>query len=610
MRAAADVEDLPATERSSERPSFDADVTSGGAGSSAAHTTQEVADESQLSGESDDGRSERMLNADYADSGPAAGAGAAGGSGAGMSGAAADGSHDGQAQQPLHLQSAAGEMVNMADPETKMRVAEGIASALLQELIEDTIQATTVPGHTGGEPMLRHPMPMHRHSVIAEMIFEDSASAHSGDSNESDAQRAAGLRLGAQRGDSEAGSAAIESERAHEREGAATSSSSTDVDRTAPEEVTANAGAAGATLLGPLPAGALCLPFGDIDAPHIASPKDTGPPRPPSPPPTAASVAVTGTGAATGAGASAGVRTREETAELIAGELLDLLLDEVWSELSQGPTSPRVQQDSEFKDSRGGYHGIDTSELVVGPFMDAALQALEVTDEARPVDISILWPPEEWLPSVLEAMRKAQLSPLTRDSEAASGDTAASDGDLAAVQAAAVRERDVANWTQVLMDAMLEIVQVEIQSESKKIHSGWRRPFLGESPLSRFRAQEVEEGNAHSQVTWAKVRQRLAEVVRERHNDGDGDAVGGAAATGADSPGGNVCGDLPQTASTMLYIFEENIDAMVEEEICADEASWLDIGEDVRHVKNQVAQLIFAELIDETAAEIRDIWSS
>jgi len=55
---------------------------------------------------------------------------------------------------------------------------------------------------------------------------------------------------------------------------------------------------------------------------------------------------------------------------------------------------------------------------------------------------------------------------------------------------------------------------------------------------------------------------------------------------------------------------DEGIDQLIEDDIIADEASWLDIGDDVVQVKNQVVAMIFADLIEETAREIQNLWSS
>jgi len=53
----------------------------------------------------------------------------------------------------------------------------------------------------------------------------------------------------------------------------------------------------------------------------------------------------------------------------------------------------------------------------------------------------------------------------------------------------------------------------------------------------------------------------------------------------------------------------EGMDSLIQDEICADEAGWLDIMENVKAVKSQVVDLIFNDLIDEMSAEIQDLWS-
>jgi len=52
---------------------------------------------------------------------------------------------------------------------------------------------------------------------------------------------------------------------------------------------------------------------------------------------------------------------------------------------------------------------------------------------------------------------------------------------------------------------------------------------------------------------------------------------------------------------------DEGIDALLEEEICSDEISWLDTTNEERLVKNQVAHMIFAELIEEMVREVQEM---
>jgi hypothetical protein len=153
-------------------------------------------------------------------------------------------------------------------------------------------------------------------------------------------------------------------------------------------------------------------------------------------------------------------------------------------------------------------------------------------------------------------------------------------------------ERDVASWTRLLADAFTELASEEVKAEPRVL--GWRRPGYFRLP------QDLRVGEARDtrpQLTWKKVMARLEEVTRSGpRSDGFGDTATITGAFDNDLHGpGNI---------------DEGIDQLLEEEIIADEASWLDIGSDVVQVKNQVVSMIFSELIEETVMEIQGLWSS
>jgi len=131
---------------------------------------------------------------------------------------------------------------------------------------------------------------------------------------------------------------------------------------------------------------------------------------------------------------------------------------------------------------------------------------------------------------------------------------------------------------------------------------GWRRPGFGDQPLALFQAAQGQ--SSAPQQTWATVRVRLIEAVRYGCRSEGGFDAGGA----GDSAGGGTL-ESEFGPGSALHNIDEGIDAIIEEEINADEASWLDIAGDVAQVKAQVLQMIFTDLIDETVAEIRGIWN-
>jgi hypothetical protein len=160
-----------------------------------------------------------------------------------------------------------------------------------------------------------------------------------------------------------------------------------------------------------------------------------------------------------------------------------------------------------------------------------------------------------------------------------------------------IRERGIQSYAQLLADALVEIAEEEVKkAEPRGI--GWRRRGLGEPPLSRFNAQQAAEGRAPLPKTWGGVRSRLEEAFKfgsrpEEH--------GAGTVTGTDEDQGAA----PNLERTLAEDFD--FDSMLEEEISADEPSWLNIGADFRSVKNQVASLLFEDLIEETIAQIRSV---
>jgi hypothetical protein len=263
-----------------------------------------------------------------------------------------------------------------------------------------------------------------------------------------------------------------------------------------------------------------------------------------------------------------------------------------------------------------GFQGINISETLVEPFVGAVLKQLGVTDEDSSVEMPLA-PVSSWFPSVLEAMmaqegvkpikavevRLAEGTGVPRAAEASLSEerpnaTSRRTSDKSRAgdslqQPDKGQERDMASWTQLLADALVEIAGEEVKAEPRVL--GWRRPGYGEAPLARFRAQQVAEGKAaRPQQTWKTVKARLGEVTRFGYKKESLDDI----ASGTPITGGNVTANV-----------DEGIDQLLEDEICSDEASWLDIGSDVTQVKNQVVQMIFSDLIEETVGEIYKMWS-
>jgi len=307
--------------------------------------------------------------------------------------------------------------------------------------------------------------------------------------------------------------------------------------------------------------------------------------------------------------ADAVVHTTGAAADLIAGDVLDTLLVEVCEEIADRrspvptarsplgqPTHPRhAGDDGDASLGPQLVHipsDVRSVEVEVGPFLDAALPLLGVAaDSAAPVETP-LRPPSQWLPAVVQGMREREGLPAAAQ-EAPEHD----DPDSSAAQRDNIRERGTKSFAQLLADALVEIAEEEVKkAEPRGI--GWRRRGLGEAPLSRFRAQQAAEGRAPLPKTWGAVRSRLEEAVKfgsrpEEH--------GAGTVTGTDEDQGGA----PGFERTLAEDFD--FDSMLEEEISADEPSWLNIGADFKSVKNQVANLLFEDLIEETIAQVRSV---
>eukprot|EP00931_Biecheleriopsis_adriatica_P064778 TRINITY_DN3947_c0_g2_i2.p1 TRINITY_DN3947_c0_g2~~TRINITY_DN3947_c0_g2_i2.p1 ORF type:complete len:3759 (-),score=912.49 TRINITY_DN3947_c0_g2_i2:186-11462(-) len=570
---------------------------------------------------------------------------------------------------------AGGVTVDISNPAAKVQLTNEMVSVIVDELIDDTLQTTSAAGASSGlEPVLRQPTPLAPAALIADMFNEDGAS-----SVESEpvvlpapaARRALAPETAERRGQAPAaeGPAAATESRP------VSSSSSSAADEDSSQGAKAQKKQAVDRKVQ--------LPFeGDADKAKLP-----GPPRPPSPPPDVRPSAAPETATATGqSGQSLLSRqrnsglSRQETAELISQELLDMLLGEVWAELdgtappaaeaerpaAASPASPVEEVRSTWSTSGPspplpGHQPIDTSEAVVGPFLEAAFKQLGVADEAMTVSGPIA-PMEEWFPSVLDVIQKRDRMLSGRmDQDRSSGprkkrmlvgeggddvdlDVGEEDLDMLPDELAAklheevtdpgspsggatansmqnMRDRDVESFTRLLGEALLEIASEEVKELGPRI-LGWRRPGFGEPPLARFREKQVAEGRATSQQqTWEKVGFKLRESVRcgfRTEGGGDGEAavpaIGGSSGIAASHASGTTAASLDAEigagAGATLANIDEGIDALLEEEICSDEASWLDIRQDVREVKNQVAHMIFADLIEEVVAEIDDMWSA
>jgi len=445
---------------------------------------------------------------------------------------------------------------------TAQEVTEEVVSVIMDELINDTVQSST----QAGEPALWHPTPVA--PPFIELFNEENAP--DGSSAESEPVGPPSPR------------------RPLPQKSVPSSRSSLPILPVPPVEK----GNKGAEV------------EEDLSEAGRAS-KDSGPPRPPSPPPDARSLATVSTVAPTFPPTSQASpprpRGKQEQADLISQELLEMLLGEALQEFEEtGPadrnfSSPveeaRVSVGSAPSPLIAGPRPIDTSEAVVGPFVDAAFQYFGVVDETLPV--SCIPPVEEWFPAVIELMKSKTVAVPTENEEP----DEAEEGARAAIE----------GFTRLMADALLEIATEEVKEQGPRV-MGWRRPCFGEAPLARFREKQAQEGQTSSQKqTWEKVRAKLTEQVRFGWRCEGGEET--SAVSGV--PSGPKTIDLEAGAAGALALanIDEGIDALLEEEICSDEASWLDIKSDVQKVKNEVARMIFTDLVEEMANEIARLWS-
>eukprot|EP00930_Biecheleria_cincta_P023500 TRINITY_DN16977_c0_g3_i1.p1 TRINITY_DN16977_c0_g3~~TRINITY_DN16977_c0_g3_i1.p1 ORF type:complete len:2833 (-),score=587.86 TRINITY_DN16977_c0_g3_i1:160-8370(-) len=514
--------------------------------------------------------------------------------------------------------------VDVSDPACKAQVTNEIVAVVMNELIDDSIQTASAP-LAPAEPTLRHPTPVAAASLITDMFNEDGSSSVESEP----AVLTSHFRPLLPSDSSSASTAmALETRSLTTKHGNSAHDGEDDSRRS------------------------------ETSTQKPPSAKEPGPPRPPSPPPDMRQETTD---------QSCRSRTmlhdRYETADLISQELMDMLLGEVLDELgTEISTLPKGMSMSspaslseETPTSVGSVsgpspppthaHAIDTSDTVVGEFLDAAFRALGVTDEASTV-YGTLPSIEEWLPSILDVMKKRESEGLRRKGQRAktlgvdmyvdaeddeTQELVSADGDegeeeepvdpsnpSAPVTAASTRDGDVDSFTHLLAEAMLEIAGEQVKEKGPRI-LGWRRPGFGEPPMSRFREKQIAEGKAApQQQTWEMVRTKLVESVRfGSRGEGAADSDAGSAAAGAAGLGGLGGGVVNldfefganSAAGAALANIDEGIDALLEEEICSDEASWLDIRSDVREVKNQVAHMIFTDLIEEVVMEIGSIWS-
>ncbi|CAE8673417.1 unnamed protein product [Polarella glacialis] len=296
---------------------------------------------------------------------------------------------------PCHRLFTGGATVDISDPVAKDRLANEMVSVIMDELIAESMHV--VPG--GIEPELRHPKPLVHASLNIDTFGEDGGS--SVDSEPAVPRSPSrGTRLPTPPED---GSYSSFMQQRVSRSGP---SSSVAEDHSADdessldfaEERAAAAAAAAAVSKQPGPA-----------------PKDVGPHRPPSPPPDVRPT---------------DPKSRQETAELITGDLLEMLLAEVLDELEEeekpvlfrpvaqlsSAPAPTVSP-SPLEDARGSLsvvspppqaaQGIDTSDAVLGPFLATAFQQLGVADESSTV-FGTIRPMDEWFPAVLEMMQKRE----------------------------------------------------------------------------------------------------------------------------------------------------------------------------------------------------------
>lgn len=497
-----------------------------------------------------------------------------------------------------------GEQLNMADPLVKSQVADEMVEVLMDVLIEDSI-------HSAQGAELQQPTPVSPAAVIKQLI-EDGVS--SGDSEPAAISPAR-----------EPTSADGDLPEDIDKATSGASSSSEEGADANPGHTGEGSDAANGTRVG---VDSSMPPSGSGgQGPQTAPTKDGGPTRPPSPPADALPLVATAISSAPVDSSCGGDRTpcaRVEAADRIAGELFDSLLGEMWEELGANgvkdpnhavalppealpsattppgvvlggsPNHSAMAADATLASSSPQHQprGIRMCASIVRPFLDAAMEVLGVADEESEVLLPVK-PVDSWFPAVLDLMHQhgdfAALAPSDlRSSEP--GCNARSDP----------KQRELLSWARLLADALVEVVAEEVVPGPRVL--GWRRPGFGTPPLARFRAQQAAAG---LKQTWSRIRTRLEEVVKFgfRANGGDGGGLG------AGGPPGSNTDEMSHGPGMTLVNIDEGIDALLEEEICSDEANWLDIGGDVRQVKNQVVQMLFADLIDETVAELKCLWS-
>jgi hypothetical protein len=373
----------------------------------------------------------------------------------------------------------------------------------------------------------------------------------------------------------------------------------------------------------------------DKEVSRFTSKEAAPPPRPPSPPPDN----LRGNAAASRSSMKRQpptTKNRQETVEYVVEEVFDMLLEEVWVDLAEqnpsvkpGGSSAEQAHTAQANDNGGSppplshptfVHdpdclpaavdgspspvlgrsaantsggGTDSTELpAISLFLDAALPRLGAVDENDFVPDS-LPSIDSWLPEVADAMRhKWEGAPLSCGTWNDDSVNDASSGGS---------ERIARSWVRLMADTLVETADKRSTTEPKLL--GWRRPGFGEPPLSRFNEQRGKKLPV-DRLRWREVRERLEQMFRSGHSGSPGSAAG---ATDNDGGAGSELADGGQ--QKRFEDFEETIEKLLEEEIEQDEASWLDIGPDVLKLKGQVVQMIFADLIDETVMEIKNIYS-
>eukprot|EP00929_Paragymnodinium_shiwhaense_P043079 TRINITY_DN22199_c0_g1_i1.p1 TRINITY_DN22199_c0_g1~~TRINITY_DN22199_c0_g1_i1.p1 ORF type:complete len:1397 (-),score=328.74 TRINITY_DN22199_c0_g1_i1:183-4373(-) len=365
------------------------------------------------------------------------------------------------------------------------------------------------------------------------------------------------------------------------------------------------------------------------DAPELASsvaflsaddetcpPVLDAPPRPPSPPPQVIS----------GRSASAPSRSpssrkkkevksaAEKTA--VADVLLEQLMTELWSELDTKPkggsqsasrattrSSSRGRQDpadsaadklSDHPDAtapRSEVKDIVPDQVSVHAFLQEVMQALGVADADAYVDAAELQRVESWRSRVVEALRAA---------------------------AAEEEKQEVVRWTfdeawiRLLVETTVEVAGQSATSEPQVF--GWRRAGLGERPTARFEQAARRSGNSTSWWTWVSLRQRVEDLLVQEAGCCRGHAASNSsAAGGGEAKRGDTSAQVAESAADAvlnLDKIDENLDALLEDEIYKDEAAWLDLDSDVVAIKKQVSQLLFADLVHDVAVDIMALWSA